>query len=301
MTEIIRTVSQMSEIREQLLAQNKTVGLVPTMGYLHAGHQSLIKLATQENDIVIVSDFLNPLQFGPSEDLSKYPRDLDKDLVAVSDAGADYLFYPSASQMYGDDFLSGDQVLTTIIPPKTLTNTLCGLKRPGHFEGVCTVVAKLLNITRPTHAYFGQKDAQQLVIIKRMVQDLNMNVKIISCPTVREADGLALSSRNIYLNPTEREAALVLSKSLNLAKEYIGEAFNIKKEIKANAVIKQINALISAEPLAKIDYISLVDPYSLEDLVVLKRGEQALLALAVFVGEDVHKTRLIDNTVLYCK
>lgn len=297
MTEIIRSIAEIRAIRENLVKADKIVGLVPTMGYLHAGHQSLIETAKKQCDFVIVSDFLNPLQFGPSEDLSKYPRDLEKDLIAVDQMGADILFYPSATEIYGEDFLKGGKILTTVIPPENLTNKLCGLKRPGHFEGVCTVVAKLFNITQPHYAYFGQKDAQQLVIIKKMVKDLNRDVKVVGCPIVREKDGLAMSSRNIYLTQKERNAALILNQSLQNARDYyLQEASN--KTVNSQDIIKIVEKSIKTQELAKIDYISLVDPFTLEDKTTLDIAHEYLLAIAVFIGEDVHKTRLIDNIIL---
>ncbi|GHT81752.1 pantothenate synthetase [Actinomycetota bacterium] len=292
MTVLIKTVSELREIRAKWRKEGLTVGLVPTMGYLHRGHQSLIQRAKEDNDKVIVSDFLNPLQFGPSEDLSKYPRDLDKDLEAVMQCGADILFYPSANEMYGADFGEQELALTMVVPPKDLTNTLCGLKRPGHFEGVCTVVAKLFNIVEPESAYFGKKDYQQLVIIRKMVADTNRNLQVVGCPIVREEDGLALSSRNIYLNQSERQAALVLNRALTLAKRLIDDGAS-----NANDVVCAVTKFIESEPLAKIDYVSFVDAIELKPLSSIT--EPALLALAVFIGEDVHRTRLIDNFVYY--
>jgi pantoate--beta-alanine ligase len=299
MTRIVKTIAELREIRNQWRLAGLNVGLVPTMGYLHEGHQSLVKQAKEQNDKVIVSDFLNPLQFGPSEDLSKYPRDLDKDLEAVDQMGADILFYPSATEMYGEDFQEQSKQLTMVVPPLELTNKLCGLKRPGHFEGVCTVVAKLFNIVEPNRAYFGQKDAQQLIIIKKMVRDTNRNVEIIGCPIIRGDDGLALSSRNIYLNSDERQAALVLSKSLKNARTLIEEG-----ETDARKIVAATVSFIESEPLAKVDYVSLVDSVMLTDIVFLPTSSDrttephALLALAVFIGEDVHRTRLIDNILI---
>lgn len=291
MTVLVKSIAELREMRAKWRLEGKSVGVVPTMGYLHKGHQSLIETAGAQNDVVVVSDFLNPIQFGPSEDLSKYPRDLDKDLGLVEASGAHVLFYPSVVEMYGEDFGEQAKALTMVVPPLNLSSKLCGAKRPGHFEGVCTVVAKIFNIIEPERAYFGQKDAQQLNIIKRMVKDTNRNVEIVGCPTFREQDGLAMSSRNVYLNPAERQAAAVLYDALRSAKEMLAGG-----ETSAKAIVTHVRSIISAKPLAKIDYVSLVNPDTLEDLHSV--DEPALLALAVFIGEDVHRTRLIDNVML---
>ncbi|MDR2508624.1 MAG: pantoate--beta-alanine ligase [Candidatus Ancillula sp.] len=292
MTILVKDIAELRKMRSSWRMEGKTVGVVPTMGYLHKGHQSLIETARSQNDVVVVTDFLNPIQFGPSEDLSKYPRDLEKDFELVESNGADVLFYPSVKEMYGDDFSEHAKSLTMVVPPIGLSSKLCGAKRPGHFEGVCTVVAKIFNIAEPERAYFGQKDAQQLNIIKRMVKDTNRNVEIVGCPTFREADGLAMSSRNVYLNQAERSAAQVLYKALVEADSRLKSGQN-----DAHALVEYVKEVITSEPLAKIDYVSLVNPDTLEDLEIIETP--ALLAIAVFIGEDVHRTRLIDNIVLH--
>ena len=277
MITIARTVK---EVREQVKAWKKeglTVGFVPTMGYLHEGHQSLIKRAVEENDKVVVSIFVNPMQFGPNEDLDSYPRDLEKDSALCEATGASLIFHPEPEEMYTDGFCS-------YVDMSVLTEELCGLSRPVHFRGVCTVVSKLFHIVTPDRAYFGQKDAQQLAIIKRMVLDLNMDIEIIGCPIVREEDGLAKSSRNTYLSKEERQAALVLSKAVAL-----GESLVKKGETDSKKIIKEMTALIEQEPLAKIDYIKIVDALTMQQIDTIDRP--ILCAMAVYIG----KTRLIDN------
>ena len=268
------------EVRELIGNWKKrgfSVGLVPTMGYLHPGHMSLIERARKENDMVVVSIFVNPIQFGPNEDLDKYPRDMAHDREVCEKAGAELIFAPQPSEMYPSDNFA-------FVDIKELGDGLCGAKRPGHFRGVCTVVSKLFNIVLPNRAYFGEKDAQQLAIIKRMVKDLNIGTEIVSCPIVREADGLAMSSRNLYLSPEERKAALSISRSLGEAKELMR-----KGEKDAVKIRDIITAGISAEPLAKIDYAEIVDS---SDLRPVQRIEKPVLAaVAVYIG----KTRLIDN------
>ena len=254
-----------------------SVGLVPTMGYLHPGHISLIERARKENDMVVVSIFVNPIQFGPNEDLDKYPRDMAHDREVCEKAGAELIFAPEPSEMYPSENL-------VFVDIKELGNGLCGAKRPGHFRGVCTVVSKLFNIVLPDRAYFGEKDAQQLAIIRRMVKDLNFGTEIVSCPIVREPDGLAMSSRNLYLSPEERKAALSLSRSLSAAKELMR-----KGEKDAVKIREAIVAGISAEPLVKIDYAEIVDSADLSP--VEKKEKPVLAAAAVYFG----KTRLIDN------
>lgn len=276
---IVSTVEQVREEVKKWRQQGLTVGLVPTMGYLHEGHKSLIDKAVAQNDKVVVSVFVNPIQFGPTEDLATYPRDLERDAALCEDAGAALIFHPEKEDMYFDDFC-------TYIDMDGLTKGLCGKTRPIHFRGVCTVVGKLFNIVHPDRAYFGQKDAQQLAVIRRMVRDLNFDIEIVGCPIVRETDGLAMSSRNTYLNEEERKAALVLSQAVRLGEELIeaGE--------KNAAVIKEkMIAHIEAEPLAKIDYVEIVDAQSLEPVSEI-RGE-ILAAMAVYIG----KTRLIDNFI----
>lgn len=278
----MKIADTVDEVRRQVRAwraQGQTVGLVPTMGYLHEGHRSLIECAVKENDRVVVSVFVNPMQFGPTEDLASYPRDLDRDAAVCEDAGASLVFHPEPEQMYAPDFSS-------YIDMNTLTGGLCGKSRPTHFRGVCTVVAKLFNIVTPDRAYFGQKDAQQLAVIRHMVSDLSYGIEIVGCPIVREQDGLAKSSRNTYLSPEERKAALVLSRSLGLAEKLLEQG-----EKDAGVVADAIRHEIEQEPLARIDYVEIVDYNTLEP-VQSTEGE-ILAAIAVYIG----KTRLIDNYV----
>lgn len=248
------------------------------MGYLHEGHLSLVRRARAENEMVIVSIFVNPTQFAPGEDYAVYPRDPERDLALLQKEKADIVFMPSVEEMYPKNF-------NTWV--KVNTERLEGAYRPGHFQGVTTIVAKLFHIVEPTRAYFGQKDAQQAIIIKKMVADLNMNLEIVVLPTVREKDGLAMSSRNIYLNPEERRAATILFKALTLAQELYNRG-----ERDAEYLRHQMVALINGEPLAKIDYVSIADPDTLEELSAIDRP--ALASLAVRIG----RTRLIDNIVL---
>ena len=252
-----------------------TVGLVPTMGFLHEGHASLIKKCREQNDKVVVSVFVNPTQFGPNEDLEAYPRDLEKDKALCESLGVDLIFHPEPSEMY--------QNPKTYMNIEGLSDNLCGKSRPIHFKGVCTVVSKLFNIVAPDRAYFGQKDAQQLAIIKKMVQDMNFDVEVVGCPIVREEDGLAKSSRNTYLSDEERKAALCLSKSVKKGMEII------KEGISAKEVLDEMKKVINQEPLAKIDYVSMVDSLTMEDVETVDRD--VLVAMAVYIG----KTRLIDN------
>lgn len=268
------------ELRNQIKIwrkENFQIALVPTMGFLHAGHESLIKTAAKENDKVVVSIFVNPIQFGPNEDYNTYPRNIEKDINTCRNAGADCIFAPEAGEMYGNGSY-------TFVNVEKLTEGLCGAKRPGHFRGVCTVVSKLFNIVTPDKAYFGQKDAQQLAVIKRMVKDLNFNIEIVGCPIIREADGLAMSSRNTYLSQDERKAALVLNRSLGKAKEALTNG-----ERNAEAVKEVICSEIKKEPLSKIDYIEIADSENLQPAETIKRS--VLVAIAVYIG----KTRLIDN------
>lgn len=273
---VVKTIKEVRETVKQWKKEELSVGFVPTMGYLHEGHQSLIR-AAGENDKVVVSIFLNPMQFGPTEDLASYPRDLERDKEKCLESGADLIFAPDASEMYGDNFQS-------FVDMNLLTQELCGLTRPCHFRGVCTVVTKLFNIVKPDRAYFGKKDAQQLAVIKRMVADLNMDIEIIGCPIVREEDGLAKSSRNTYLSAEERQAALVLSKAVKKAEELIAAGVRDSAEI-----ISQMYAVVDAEPLAKTDYIKVVSLDTMQQ--ISKIEDSALVALAVYIG----KTRLIDN------
>ena len=279
---MITIATKVKEVREQVKAWKKaglTVGFVPTMGYLHEGHQSLIKRAVEENDKVVVSIFVNPMQFGPTEDLDSYPRDLEKDSALCEATGANLIFHPEPEEMYTDGFCS-------YVDMSVLTEELCGLSRPVHFRGVCTVVSKLFHIVTPDRAYFGQKDAQQLAIIKRMVLDLNMDIEIVGCPIVREADGLAKSSRNTYLSPEERKAALILSQTIQLAEQLLQSG-----EKDAATIISQMTKKIESEPLARIDYIKIVDAMTMQQIPTIDRP--ILCAMAVYIG----KTRLIDNTM----
>ena len=278
----MKIVGTVKEVREQVKEWKKqglSVGFVPTMGYLHEGHKSLMDAARKGNDKVVVSIFVNPMQFGPTEDLATYPRDLDHDAALCESAGVDLIFHPEAEEMYEKDFCS-------FVDMTGLTEGLCGKTRPIHFRGVCTVVNKLFNIVTPDHAYFGQKDGQQLAVIKRMVRDLNMDIEIVGCLIVREEDGLAKSSRNTYLSSEERKAALILSKTVALGKELA------KTEKDANKVVEAMKKNIETEPLAKIDYVEAVDALSMAP--VEKLEGTCMLAMAVYIG----KTRLIDNTLI---
>ncbi len=276
---IIKTIEELRPIIKGWKREGLTVGLVPTMGYLHDGHKSLIVKAVSENDKVVVSDFVNPTQFGANEDLSSYPRDIERDAALCEAAGADIIFHPEPEEMYFPD-------KCTFVDMDKLTKGLCGKTRPVHFSGVCTVVSKLFNIVTPDRAYFGQKDAQQLAVIKRMVRDLNFDITIVGCPIVREADGLALSSRNTYLNEEERKAALILNKSLTLGKEMIEAGEKNTAKVR-EAIIEHMET----EPLAKIDYVEIVDAENLEPVETI--DAPVLVATAVYIG----KTRLIDNFV----
>lgn len=280
MIKVVKKIPELKEIIKEWKKEGYSIGLVPTMGYLHEGHKSLIDKAVSENDKVIVSDFVNPIQFGPTEDLATYPRDLEKDSILCENAGAEIIFNPEPEEMYNDNFSS-------FVDMNTLTKGLCGKTRPTHFRGVCTVLAKLFNITSPDKAYFGQKDAQQLAVVTHMVEDLNFNLEIVGCPIIREEDGLAKSSRNTYLSDEERKAALILSKSLKEGKALIENG-----EKDAKKVIDLIKSLINTEPLAKIDYIEIVSWPTLEPIETI--DQKILCAMAVYIG----KTRLIDNVIL---
>lgn len=275
--EIAKTIAEMKALRLKHLG---SVGFVPTMGYLHDGHLALVKQARAENSVVVVSIFVNPTQFGPAEDFASYPRDTQRDLALLEKDKVDIVFMPSSEEMYPEGFSSWVEV-------EKITQRLEGNHRPGHFRGVATVVTKLFNIVKPTRAYFGQKDAQQALVIKKMVADLNMDMEIVVTPTIRESDGLAMSSRNTYLNPKEREAATILFKALTLAQDLWD-----KGERNADIIRREMVSLISSEPLAKIDYVSIADAETLEELSTIDRP--ALASLAVRIG----KTRLIDNVVL---
>ena len=273
--QVTKTVEETRKQIKQWKKEGKTIGLVPTMGFLHEGHASLIRKCREQNDIVVVSDFVNPTQFGPNEDLEAYPRDFERDSKLCESLGADLIFAPSPEDMYHDPhaFVSID----------TLSETLCGKTRPIHFKGVCTVVTKLFHIVSPDRAYFGEKDAQQLAIIRKMVKDLNFDIEIVGCPIVREEDGLAKSSRNTYLNDKERQAALCLSRAVKTGKEVIYTGADAKE------VLNPMKAIIEAEPLARIDYVMMVDALTMQPIE--KADRDVLVAMAVYIG----KTRLIDN------
>ena len=274
---VLATIAEFKQARQEVTA---SVGFVPTMGYLHEGHLVLARRAKAEDGIVAVSIFVNPTQFGPTDDFARYPRNPDRDLSLLKKEGVDWVFMPTVEDMY-------PQGSSSWVDVEKVTDRLEGTVRPGHFRGVATVVAKLFNIVQPTRAYLGQKDAQQVVVIKKMVADLNMNLEVVVVPTVREPDGLAMSSRNVYLNPQERQAALVLWKSLNLARQLW-----LDGERKVERVRQQMASLIQKEPLARIEYISIAHPETLEELTGI--DQPALVSLAVRVG----KTKLIDNVTL---
>lgn len=277
---IVTTIAELKEIIRSWKNENLSIGLVPTMGYLHEGHGSLVTAARNGNDRVVVSIFVNPIQFAPNEDLATYPRDLEKDSAYCESLGADVIFHPEPEEMYSPNF-------STFVDMTVLTEELCGLTRPTHFRGVCTVLSKLFHITEPDRAYFGQKDAQQLAIVRHMVEDLNMNLEIVGCPIVREEDGLAKSSRNTYLSPEERQAALVLSKAVFRGKEMVDAG-----ETDAAKVLSEMKDMIEAEPLARIDYVKAVDGLTMQQVDVIQ--SPGLVAMAVYIG----KTRLIDNFIV---
>lgn len=279
MVPVVKTVEEVRKFVKEAKANGKSVGFVPTMGYLHEGHKSLIVRAAAENDVVVVSDFVNPTQFGPNEDFASYPRDIEQDAQLCTEAGADIIFNPEPEEMYHN-------CLTSVSVSK-ITSGLCGVRRPTHFDGVCQVVSKLFNIVTPDRAYFGQKDAQQLMVIRKMVEDLNFDIEIVGCPIIREADGLAKSSRNTYLNTDERAAALCLSRALNKGYKLIENG-----ELSAEKVKDEIRTEIEKEPLAKVDYVEVV---SLDTLKATDRTDGGILAaIAVYIG----KTRLIDNFII---
>lgn len=280
---IMEITGSIQEVRAQVKtwkSRGLSVGFVPTMGFLHEGHESLIVKAAAENDRVVVSDFVNPIQFGVNEDLSTYPRDIEADKRLCKAAGADLIFHPEPKEMYAPDF-------STFVEAERVSAELCGKSRPTHFRGVCTVVCKLFHIVMPDKAYFGQKDAQQLAVIRRMVRDLNMDIEIIGCPIIREADGLAKSSRNTYLSEKERKAALVLSKAIFHGEEMIKSGVR-----EADKILTEMRTMIEAEPLAKIDYVEMVNADSIEK--IQKAEGRVLTAIAVFIGT----TRLIDNFII---
>ncbi len=279
--EMVKTIKEVRENVKQWRKEGLSVGLVPTMGFLHEGHESLIKRAVSENDRVVVSVFVNPMQFGPKEDLASYPRDIEADSRLCEAAGASLIFHPEPEEMYEEGFCS-------FVDMTGLTNALCGLSRPVHFRGVCTVVNKLFNIVMPDRAYFGEKDAQQLAVVKRMVKDLNMDIEIVGCPIIRETDGLAKSSRNTYLSPESRKQAVILSKSVFMARKMIEDG-----ERDASKVKKAMVDLINTMPLADIDYVEIVDVNTMKSIDKIE-GD-ILCAIAVNIGGEA---RLIDNTML---
>ena len=281
--EMVKEIEKMAALSQKWHQAGKIIAFVPTMGYFHQGHLSLIGEGKKQGDVLVVSLFVNPIQFGPKEDLAAYPRNLQKDASLAEKEGTDVLFVPEEKEMYPEGY-------QTYVEVTQLTKYLCGVSRPGHFKGVTTVVAKLFNIIRPHIAIFGLKDYQQYIVIKRMVMDLNYPIKIIGCPIVREPDGLAMSSRNVYLTSEQRTSALSLYKSLNIAQEMVN-----KGEKKVKAIIEAVSTFIQKHPYTQIDYVKVCDPETLEELEEM-RGN-ALLALAVKVG----KARLIDNTILGVK
>jgi pantoate--beta-alanine ligase len=278
--EVIQRIPQMKEVSRKARSEGKVIGLVPTMGFLHEGHLSLVREARKMADIVVVSLFVNPAQFAPTEDFDKYPRDVTRDAELLTSEKTDYIFLPKAEEMYPENY-------HTFVKVRDLSAKMCGVSRPDHFEGVTTVVLKLFHIVDPHFAYFGQKDAQQMVIIRRMVADLNLDVEIVRLPIMREPDGLAMSSRNTYLSSEERKAATVLYRALQHAQKRIDEG-----ERKSKVLIKEIRETIESEPLARIDYISITDMIELKELKTLKG--KCLIALAVYFGS----TRLIDNIIV---
>ncbi len=278
--DIIRTIPELKRIIGPVRTSGRTIGFVPTMGYLHQGHLSLVKAARSECDFVVVSIFVNPIQFGVGEDFEQYPRDLASDARMCQEEGVNLIFSPSEREMYPRGFDTRVQV-------EELTRGLCGRGRPGHFRGVTTVVTKLFNLVEPDIAYFGQKDAQQALVLKKMAADLNMNVTLKIMPTVRETDGLAMSSRNAYLSPDERKAALVLYKSLKQAEELIKDGSR-----NASKIIDTMKEIITGEPLAQLEYIEIVDTTNLEHIDYMEA--EVLIALAVKMGQ----TRLIDNIIV---
>jgi pantoate--beta-alanine ligase len=279
--QVVETIREFHGLRTSV-SRVDAVGLVPTMGYLHAGHMSLVEMARRQNSYVAVSIFVNPTQFGPQEDFARYPRDMERDLSLLRDAGVDWVFAPSVEEMYPAGY-------STYVEVEGITSVLEGAMRPGHFRGVATVVGKLFNVVQPTRAFFGQKDAQQVAVIKRMVLDLDFPLEVVVGPTMREPDGLAMSSRNVYLSPEERQAALVLYRSLTAAQELWNAG-----ERRGSALREAMQRVLDAEPLSRPDYVSVADPLTLQELDDSAQARQALASLAVRIG----KTRLIDNIIL---
>ena len=263
----------------KLRFEGRSVGFVPTMGFLHEGHLSLVKRAKDENDLVVVSIFVNPIQFGPNEDLDRYPRDIERDKMLLESVGCDILFFPTVEEMYPKNF-------STKVKLAGITERMCGISRPGHFDGVATVVLKLFNIVSPDDAYFGMKDYQQLLVIQKMVRDLNLDIKVHGCPIVREKDGLAMSSRNVYLSDRERSSALSLNRSFDIVQKMLDSGCRNSDEI-----LTKVREFILSHDFTKIDYLVLADPEHLNPLEKIEN--KSILAMAVFVG----KTRLIDNKI----
>lgn len=278
--ELCHSIEEMRNQIKKWKKCGKKIGFVPTMGYLHQGHMSLVERAKKENDIVVLSIFVNPMQFGPDEDFFAYPRDMKQDKILCETYQVDAIFCPQAEEMYEKGY-------SCFVDMNTLTQGLCGKSRPGHFRGVQTIVLKLFHIIEPDQAYFGQKDAQQLIVIRKMVKDLNLDIRIVGCPIVREEDGLAISSRNTYLSVEERKAALILSESLAKAKKQMEEG-----ELDAITLKEEIRKKIKSEPLAVIDYVEIVDTNTLSSITRLNGN--ILIAIAVWIG----KTRLIDNIMV---
>ncbi|MFP4081871.1 MAG: pantoate--beta-alanine ligase [Candidatus Aminicenantes bacterium] len=281
--EIVKKKDEMRRVSKELKSQGKRIGFVPTMGYLHLGHLSLVRASVVRTQATVVSVFVNPAQFGPQEDFKEYPRDLNRDAEILKREGVEMVFAPEAEEMYPPGY-------KTYVEVQELQDKLCGRSRPGHFRGVCTVVLKLFHIVQPDVAFFGQKDAQQAIVLKKMVRDLDLEVNIEVLPTVREEDGLAISSRNTYLNPEQRKAALCLYRSLGEAQQMIK-----KGERDSGKIIEKMKEIIKAEPLARIDYVEIVDAEELNPLAHLEKD--ALIALAVYVD----KVRLIDNAMVHLK
>ena len=274
---IITTIAEMHAQIETWKNADQTIGLCPTMGYLHEGHASLMDYSNEDNDYTVASVFVNPIQFGPNEDLSKYPRDFERDCQILEAHGVDVVFHPEPEEMYFPDFCTYADV-------DVVSDTLCGASRENHFRGVCTVIAKFLNIVQPDKIYFGKKDAQQLAVVRRMVRDLNFDVDVVGCPTVREPDGLAMSSRNVYLNPEERKAAQILSRTLRLGQDMIRDGCSDAKKLLA-----AMNVNLATEPMAKVEYVEVVDGLSMQPIETFGKGD--VVAMAVRIGS----TRLIDN------
>ncbi len=277
---VVRDPARLQAVMDKMRQKGLRIGLAPTMGYLHDGHASLIRAAREQSDIVVLSIFVNPTQFGPDEDLGKYPRDMESDEKLAMAEGVDYIYYPEPETMYGPGY-------QTYVAVEELTRSHCGSSRPVHFRGVATVCAKLFNTVLPHKAFFGRKDYQQCAVMRRMVKDLNMNLEIVVLPTVRESDGLAMSSRNAYLGADQRKQALCLYESLQMAEEMAKSG-----ETDAGKVVAAMSRHIESRPDARIDYVSIADPDSLEELDTIT--DRAVVLLAVYVG----KTRLIDNTIL---